>query len=477
MEMMQLLSAVGLNHFGQTYDISLSWIAAIIEWLVAGIGIVGVGVIVFSLILKCIVLPFDIFQRISMRKQNNKMQENQERMAKLQKQYANDKEKYNQKVMEMYKENGISMFSSCLPLILSMVVFFAAIGGFNAYSQYANIQNYNHFVQAYNEKIESYAPTATEDTLSYAWIEASNKGEITVKADDKAVYIVIETEENLLSKSKTEQIAYANAVLDYQVKDSSGKTIKARYFADVDKSFALYTELTATGNTEEDKTAVLEYYNQQARNAVVAEYEANSYNRVGFLWVKNVWNVDAVYEHPLTEYEKMMTPVKNLFSPESTFDVNGQKVSFEEMKNFDASPYKANSYEEITKNMDDARSKPNGFFIWIALSIGTILLQQFITMRSQKAQNQFSSVDGQQAQTQKMTMIIMTIMFGIFSFMYSTAFSIYMVTSSLFSLFSTMIINKLVDNSMNKAEEAAMKAKYNRTLPGQKPTEVKKKKK
>jgi membrane protein insertase Oxa1/YidC/SpoIIIJ len=98
-------------------------------------------------------------------------------------------------------------------------------------------------------------------------------------------------------------------------------------------------------------------------------------------------------------------------------------------------------------------------------------------MRSQKAQNQYSSVDGQQAQTQKMTMVIMTVMFGIFSFMYSTAFSIYMVTSSLFSLFSTMIINKIVDNSMSKAEAAAMRAKYNRTLPGQKPTEENKTKK
>jgi membrane protein insertase Oxa1/YidC/SpoIIIJ len=85
MEFMQLLNAVDLNHFGQTYDITLNWIAAIIEWLVAGIGIVGVGIVVFSLILKFIVLLFDIYQRIAMRKPNNKMQENQERMQKLQK--------------------------------------------------------------------------------------------------------------------------------------------------------------------------------------------------------------------------------------------------------------------------------------------------------------------------------------------------------------------------------------------------------
>ena len=169
--MMQLLSSVGLNHFGQTYDVSLSWIAAIIEWLVSGIGIVGVGVIVFSLILKCIVLPFDVMQRITMRKQNIQMKENQARMEKLQKQYANDKEAYNQKVMEMYKENGMSMFSSCLPMILSMVIFFIAIGAFNSYSAYANVQNYNTMVNAYNTEMQQYVADLTEENISYVLTE------------------------------------------------------------------------------------------------------------------------------------------------------------------------------------------------------------------------------------------------------------------------------------------------------------------
>ena len=101
MEIMQLLNAVELNHFGQTYDVSLNWIGQIIEWLIRGIGAVGVGIIVFSLLLKLIVLPFDIYQRISMRKQNLQMEANKEKMEKLQKQYANDKEMYNKKLMEM----------------------------------------------------------------------------------------------------------------------------------------------------------------------------------------------------------------------------------------------------------------------------------------------------------------------------------------------------------------------------------------
>ena len=95
---------------GRTYDISLNWLGQLIRILIEGIGIVGVGIIVFSIILRMIVLPFDIYQRVTMRKQNIKMKENKEKMEKLQKQYANDKAMYNQKLMEMYKENGISMF-------------------------------------------------------------------------------------------------------------------------------------------------------------------------------------------------------------------------------------------------------------------------------------------------------------------------------------------------------------------------------
>jgi membrane protein insertase Oxa1/YidC/SpoIIIJ len=170
----------------------------------------------------------------------------------------------------------------------------------------------------------------------------------------------------------------------------------------------------------------------------------------------------------------MMVSVKNLFSSESMFDVNGTLVNFNDIQKADvspyndASPYNIDSFNEITTNLTDAKESPNGYFILIVLSIGTILLQQFISMRSQKAQNQYSSVDGQQAATQKTTMIIMTVMFGIFSFMYSAAFSIYMVVSSLFSLGSTVLINKIVDVAMHKKEEKAMQARFNRTLPGKK---------
>ena len=87
-------------------------------------------------------------------------------------------------------------------------------------------------------------------------------------------------------------------------------------------------------------------------------------------------------------------------------------------------------------------------------------------MRSQKAQNQFSSVDGQGASQQKTMMIMMTVMFGIFSFMYSAAFSIYMVISNIFSMLSTLVINKAVDSYLEKKEEKEAKMQYDKRFRG-----------
>jgi membrane protein insertase Oxa1/YidC/SpoIIIJ len=113
----------------------------------------------------------------------------------------------------------------------------------------------------------------------------------------------------------------------------------------------------------------------------------------------------------------------------------------------------------------------------VLLSIGTILLQQFVTMRSQKDQQKYSSVDGQGGSQQKMTMIIMTVMFAIFSFMYSAAFSIYMVFGNLFSLATTLLINKIVDVRENKKAAAELEAKYNKRFRGQVKAQDNKKKK
>ena len=438
MELFNLLET-GIPVFGATYEVSLNWIGNLIRLLCGAVGIVGVGIILFSLALKLITLPFDVYQRISMRKQNLQMEANKEKMEKLQKQYANDKEKYNQKVMEMYKENGISMFSSCLPMILSLVIFIVAINAFNAFAQYSNINNYNTMVNAYNAELTPYCAVLTEENKDDAVlsVEADGTYVYTVKNDeaDKYIYYKVNSAEKIESKL-------------VETLNNAQKS----YFIDVDKVKA-NTEIMSVvqgeinaGISEED--AIYNYFVGRAQDAVVKVYEEEVSENMKFLWIKNVWTTDASYKHPVLDYSGFKAEAER-----EEFEINGEDVKFSDIAAY-TNAYGENNYNLVTAKLTVQKEEANGYFILIALSIGTILLQQFIMQRSQKAQSKYSSVDGQAASQQKMTMIIMTGMFAIFSFMYSSAFSIYMITSNIFSMISTLLINKLVDLKAAKKVEA-----------------------
>ena len=80
----------------------------------------GWSMVVFTLLIKLILLPLDYKRRKSMRR----MTRLQPQVAKLQKKDANDKEKLNQKTAELYRREGINPMSGCLPMLVSMVILF-----------------------------------------------------------------------------------------------------------------------------------------------------------------------------------------------------------------------------------------------------------------------------------------------------------------------------------------------------------------
>lgn len=95
------------------------------------LGNYGWSVMVFTLFVRIILFPFDYKSRVSMRKTAKVQPE----MQRLQKKYANDKDKLNQKMSELYKKERINPLSSCLPLLLSYPIL---IMMFNAMRQVAN---------------------------------------------------------------------------------------------------------------------------------------------------------------------------------------------------------------------------------------------------------------------------------------------------------------------------------------------------
>lgn len=95
-----------------------------IHWLLmllyGWIGNMGVSIIVLTLILRTLMFPIN--QRAY--KSMDGMRRIQEPMAELRKKYENDPMKLNEKMMELYKKEGVSPFG-CFPQLIQLPVFFA----------------------------------------------------------------------------------------------------------------------------------------------------------------------------------------------------------------------------------------------------------------------------------------------------------------------------------------------------------------
>ncbi len=78
----------------------------------------GIAIIIFSVILRIILIPITISQQKSMKK-NAAMQE---KMNEIQKKYKNNPEKLNQETIDLYKREKVNPFSGCLSSILQIII-------------------------------------------------------------------------------------------------------------------------------------------------------------------------------------------------------------------------------------------------------------------------------------------------------------------------------------------------------------------
>ena len=377
MDILNLLASE-VTIYSQLGNVEISGVTAlvknIIDYFSFG-GYVAVGILLFSLLLKIVPLPLDIYSRASMKKNALKMEKMRPELERLQKQYAHNKELYNQKMLALYKKEGYSQLSSCLPTLITLVFFIIVITAFNQYSTYAKVDIFNQMAVAYNQSI------------------VENEHVTEVKEGDITKYV--------------SEFEAGSAEYIEKIQKPAQKAAADKYFEIQDK----YT----------------------------------------FLWVKNIWIEDL--------------PWKKAFIAKDAY-VNSfmysEGCSQETIENTQINTVEVYDVIFGDPSLDEVKNQPNGYLILVVISILTMLGSQLIMTKSQKAQMELQSVDGmngQAAQTSKMMMWMMPIMFGIFAFMYTASFSIYLIISTVFSTLSTMVINFFVEKSFAKkakieAEEA-----------------------
>lgn len=535
-----LLTAVTsiVPSIGEIANISVryEWICKIIAAIIGFAKDVGLGIILFTIILKLITLAPDVWSRVSMKKNALKMEAMKEDLEKLQKQYAKNKDLYQQKMMALYKKNGYSAFSACLPTIITLVFFFIVIGAFNSYSQVSERDIFDGMRVAYNQSIEN---VAAEEKSSVKKVETTDdKGNVhvvyyldygnifakkgisgcfvvvgddyaadrTKAADLIAVYgkdiekiiradgtfnpdyfefkkiIDNEVQSGLIKRAEAaglkDALITAGAISEkegvYYIMDETlfwetcpDLAAKYRVLKDKekpeDKDETDYAAIIENADFATEKASFeakaeaklteelfkiieskeIEEVREGARKAAAEWYEGdgNKARSVIFPWVKNIWAADCSWTTALPASNDELSKKINVTISET-------------------------DYEELTYNLGRYKEKGfkngNGWFILVALSILSMAGSTIIMNKTQKTQMQLSSVDGDNstaASTQKMMTWMMPIMFGIFSFIYSAAFSIYMVTNSLLSTGSTLLINLIVEKSFKKKIEKAEQEK------------------
>ena len=137
----------------------------LLTWINNLVGNYGWSIVLFTLLIRLVLLPLDIKSKKSMRA----MTKIQPKVLALQKKYANDKEKLNQKTMELYRKEHVSPTAGCLPMLISLPILWIM---FSAMRTLGN----EYTIQMLLDMKNSGKPLTTEAlrAAGYSWLWIKN---------------------------------------------------------------------------------------------------------------------------------------------------------------------------------------------------------------------------------------------------------------------------------------------------------------
>lgn len=412
------------------------------------IGNYGWTVVVFTVFLKIIMLPIDIWQRFSSRKNSLKMQRMQPLLEAIDKRYGANTPRSNEEKQKLYKKQGTGMFGMCLPMIISMVIFLVMFGGLNNYSKYSSVQTFkvlsleyyqsigNEIVNSGNAEIAAlYSRVYEEKYASRLETEKSKLGE---NGEGKINYAVVEiyarAEANTVIGDKAADKNFANREEYLKIVEHAQDVALANVTAFYDSAEGGDCPLC---NNEDDKKD----------NCELCLGKGTIKVKEGWLWIQNVWQPDT-WAPIMPGYNDSNNGFAN------TVDTSG----FPGDRNDGQDTYYQIRSAVLATGTRGTDGNWNGLMILPVLSIALSFLSMFLTQLLEKKNRKGEVVQNQQqAATNKVMMIIMPLTMAFFGFMYTGAFAIYMVVNYTLSIISTVSlrfpVEKMVEKSLAKVDE------------------------
>lgn len=203
-------------------------------------GITGnfaVSIILFTVLMRMVLLPLDLKAKAS----TKKMAELQPEIEKINKKYKNDPDKKNQKTLELYQKHKINPLGGCLPMLLQLPIFFALLAALRAISNVELEKFYIDLITHYNTGIGP----SLEDFISSVRESGQNLGDVFVML-----------------------FSNPNASVVDQLKEIAGT---------------------------ENVTAILDTIKSITTQQAVDFLQESKYASYQFLWIKNIWVADSPY--------------------------------------------------------------------------------------------------------------------------------------------------------------------------------------
>lgn len=92
-----------------------------LEWSRAVTGSAGLSIILFTVLVRLVLLPLTVSQMRSMQR----MQALQPEVERIQKKYRDNPQKANEAIMKLWRENNVNPASGCLPLLVQFPILYA----------------------------------------------------------------------------------------------------------------------------------------------------------------------------------------------------------------------------------------------------------------------------------------------------------------------------------------------------------------
>ena len=241
-----------------------------------------------------------------------------------------------------------------------------------------------------------------------------------------------------------------NAMANFKIADQYN-TLETVYEQTYETS---YNDSTAIIDEEKIEEAKL-----KANQAVKIKYDEI---KDSWLWIDNVWVSETPWTNSIPDFNSYLSMIGNKVDVLNEETGEFESVSFNDLTEEQQLEIKSN-YEKVMDPLRESTGRANGYLILTILAVGTSFLAQFLMQHRVGKKNKEKGVQTQP--TNKVLMIILPLIMGIFTLFYNSIFALYIIVGQIISIITAPIIDLIIDKVEERAEkkkEAKVVVDYSR---------------